>query len=178
MAGEHLVCTGVTPSVSTFYECKGYRLPTDAEYEYATRAGTTTATYAGSVMPRPDGGASTYPDPAIDAIGWCDATNNQATRPVAQKTPNSLGLYDMIGNAYEWVDGNFQGGGYGPGPLTDPFGTLGEISSDAGKPVVAGIARGGGYNALNTLCRSAARLQITRTLTGPGGGFRLVRTRP
>lgn len=163
-------------TANTFYDCPGYRLPTDAEFEYATRAGTTTATYAGDVLDRPDSGSSCYPDPDIDQLAWCCGTPLvTSTQPVGEKLPNAWGLHDMLGNAMEWVDGTFQGGGYGPGPLTDPFGTVGSALDDAGIDF-GGILRSGRFAMANRLCRSAARFNEPRSIHGVGVGFRIVRT--
>ncbi len=175
--GHGLACMR-NDTATTFYDCPGFRLPSDAEYEYADRAGTTTATYAGDVLDQPEAGIGCYPDPAIDTIGWCceSGATILTTQPVGKKTPNAWGLYDMIGNAIEWVDGTFDGLGYGPGPLTDPFGTVGATRDDAGLDL-GGIWRGGRFSLYNGLCRSAARFQAPRSgISGAGVGFRLVRT--
>lgn len=68
-----------------------YRLPTDAEWEYAARAGTTTRFHSGD-----------YPSDLSNA-GWYSSNSGSSTRPVGQKVPNSWGLFDMHGNVYEWV---------------------------------------------------------------------------
>ena len=96
-----------------------YRLPTEAEWEYACRAGTEIPRY--------------YPD--INAIAWYLENSNDQTRPVGQKLPNAWGLYDMLGNVREWChDGRRR---YTADALVDPMGP-----TDAGAPRVV---RGGGW---------------------------------
>ena len=75
----------------------GYRLPTDAEWEYACRAGTTTAFYNGEYT------GSEWEDPALEEIAWFPNNSGGTTHPVGEKLPNAWGLYDMIGNVAEWV---------------------------------------------------------------------------
>ena len=70
-------------------EAVGMRLPTEAEWEYAARAGSTGARYGN-----------------LDAIAWYDG-NSGSTHEVAQKQPNALGLHDMLGNVWEWVEGEW-----------------------------------------------------------------------
>jgi len=83
----------------------GMRLPTEAEWEYAARAGSTTARYG-------DPGASArYHDNSGDS-----------TKPVAQRHPNSWGLYEMDGDVWEWVQDWYDRNYYGQSPATDPQG--------------------------------------------------------
>ena len=96
-----------------------YRLPTEAEWEYAARAGTTGERY--------------FPD--MDAIAWYEGNSEDTTHPVGAKRANSFGLYDMLGNVWEWVEDWF--GPYPGGTVTDPVGP-----SEGSRRVV----RGGGYS--------------------------------
>jgi formylglycine-generating enzyme required for sulfatase activity len=85
-----------------------YRLPTEAEWEYAARAGSTTP-YAGS----------------LDEIAWYTGNSEDETHPVGKKKPNAWGLYDMEGNVKEWVEDNYSQNYYTNSPATDPTGPQG-----------------------------------------------------
>ncbi|MBN2342095.1 MAG: formylglycine-generating enzyme family protein [Deltaproteobacteria bacterium] len=90
-----------------YYQCPGYRLPTVVEWEYAAKAGTMTHTYGGDVHYT----ALSYceEEPALNDIAWYCFNSNDTLHPVKQKLPNPWGLYDMLGNAYEWTDYFFDG---------------------------------------------------------------------
>jgi formylglycine-generating enzyme required for sulfatase activity len=86
---------------------KNYRLPTEAEWEYAARAGTT-GDYGGTGV--------------LDQMGWYSDNSGSQTHPVAQKQPNHWGLYDMHGNVWEWVQDWYSATYYSVSPTNDPQG--------------------------------------------------------
>ena len=91
------------------------RLPTEAEWEYACRAGTTSDFNDGSRCSKPES-----LDPALDQLGWFNANSGGKTHPVKEKKPNAWGLYDMHGNVWEWCQDWY--GDYNSGPEIDPSG--------------------------------------------------------
>ncbi len=115
-----------------------YRLPTEAEWECAARAGTTTRFYYGD--------DPTYAGLADHA--WYGALNGITTHPVGQKLPNPWGLYDMAGNLLEWCQDWY--GPYPGGAVTDPQGP-------ASNQFSAKVTRGGAWDAFQSDCRSARR---------------------
>ena len=145
------------------YSCPGYRLPTEAEWEYAARAGTTTALYNGSLEQCVCQYDATLAEIAwfagnIEAVayeGCSDATNNSCPgpdcvgpHPVAEKSPNSWGLFDMYGNIWEWC---WDWWGPYDGDAEDPTGPpTGENK----------VLRGGSYGDHAKYARSAGRLGI------------------
>ena len=138
-----------------------YSLPTEAQWEYAYRAGSTTAFYNGAIT-EPEGN-----DPNLDAIGWYDyTTSEKKTYSVAQKTPNAWGLYDMSGNVYEWCQDWYSSSYYHSSPSTDPAGPKSGSSR---------VIRGGGYYDITQYCRAAYRGYYSPGTRNLGIGFRLVR---
>ncbi len=135
-----------------------YRLPTEAEWEYACRAGSTTA-FANGVISELECGY----DPRLDAIGWYCGNVIKKTHPVAQKNPNAWGLYDMHGNVFEWCQDWY--GDYPSGSVTDPTGPLNGSYR---------VFRGGGLNFGARLCRSADRLSFTPGYRLNYIGFRIL----
>jgi len=83
-----------------------YRLPTEAEWEYAAKAG----------------GKQTAASPSLDEVAWYAANSGDETHPVGQKKPNAWGLYDMLGNVREWVADLYGRDYYAASPLADPTG--------------------------------------------------------
>ncbi len=137
---EPVVCLGWYDAVAFCRwasEKTGYsiRLPSEAEWEYACRAGTT-GDHPGS----------------LGAMGWYAWNSAGRTHPVAQKKPNAWGLYDMQGNAWEWVQDLYHRDG--PGAPTD-----GSAWRDTPEVDPRGITRGGSFYNPEWLCRSYIRMQ-------------------
>ena len=113
-SGESVECEP-SGSYATPYDCPGYRLPTEVEWEHAARAGTTTATYNGNLD---DTGCSSV---VIDSIAWYCGNSGGATHSVGTLDPNAWGLYDMLGNVYEWCHDLYEHAL--EGSMTDPWGS-------------------------------------------------------
>ncbi|MFC1607140.1 SUMF1/EgtB/PvdO family nonheme iron enzyme [Candidatus Latescibacterota bacterium] len=142
----------------------GFRLPTEAEWEYACRAGTETKFYTGNNLSS-DGRTSTDLDTAV----WYNGNSGSKTHAVGDKEPNAWGLFDMHGNVWEWCNDWYGESYYSSSPSSDPTGP----STGSGR-----VARGGGWGDDALYCRSAIRYRInpTRTHDLIGViGFRVVR---
>jgi formylglycine-generating enzyme required for sulfatase activity len=142
-----------------------YRLPTESEWEYAARAGTTTAFYFGnqlrSGMANFDGQFE-Y-DATVGTINNSSGTYLQQTTPVGSYEANLLGLYDMCGNLYQWCQDWY--GPYPAGNVTDP----------QGQPTgTQRVLRNNGWNASGQYCRSAQRGSFEPTGSFGNAGFRII----
>jgi formylglycine-generating enzyme required for sulfatase activity len=103
--------------IQDFLTATGMRLPTEAEWEYACRAGTTTAFHGWPAQT-----AGTNDDTLLGDIAWFSSNSNNQTRPVGGKAPNGFGLHDMSGNVWEWVNDWYSGSYYASSPSTNPTG--------------------------------------------------------
>ncbi len=155
--GSPRLCSDAVPLTATrrASDCVGYRLPSSAEWELAARAGTSTATYAGDLT-------GEECDPSLDDIAWHCGNSGEALHPVGAKRPNAWGLYDMIGNAWEWT---------GSGPFY-PFGI---DVLDPEPPPSSYVVRGGSAWFTG---RAAAQPAIDGHFAVFEIGFRLARTVP
>ncbi len=147
-----------------------YRLPTEAEWEYAARAGTTGSQIA-----------------SLDEVAWYGANSEDETHPVGTKKPNAWGLYDMLGNVREWVEDVFARDYYGNTPLADPTGPQAGRGGLRGRnpPPRGGrgglarqlpIMRGGAWDNPANFVRVSARYHYYGpTLRVSDIGFRVVR---
>jgi formylglycine-generating enzyme required for sulfatase activity len=151
------------PSWRLGFTCPGYRLPTEAEWEYAARAGTTTGFFSGD--PSQSGCMSL--DTALDVAGWYCTNSRNTTHAARTKRANDWGIYDMHGNAFEWVWD--WAGPYPAGPVTDPIGPSSGTQRQA---------RGGSYYSPPIYCRSAQRSPDQPEARYSDTGFRLARSLP
>jgi formylglycine-generating enzyme required for sulfatase activity len=131
------------------YTCGGYRLPTEAEWEYAARAGSTSVRYG-----------------ELDQVAWHAGNAGLQTHPVGQLQPNALGLFDMLGNVWEWTHDWY--GAY-DNTITDPMGAIGRSNR---------VFRGGGWLFGAQYVRSADRNFNTPADRRETLGFRLARSAP
>lgn len=135
--------------LQSFLQKTHLQLPTEAQWEYACRAGTTSVTYG-----------------SLDTIAWCGANSQEHTHPVATKVANAFGMHDMLGNVWEWCSDFYSADSYAAGKsgTTDPTGP----ASGAQK-----VVRGGNWLSLPKTCRASYR--IAGAVGHPAYGLRVAR---
>ncbi|MBM3837400.1 MAG: formylglycine-generating enzyme family protein [Verrucomicrobia bacterium] len=131
-----------------------YRLPTEAEFEYACRAGTTTRYSFGDDLDYTE----------LGEYAWYDANSLKTTHPVGQKRPNLFGLHDIYGNVWEWCH-DYYDSAYPGGSIERPSGPSSGVSR---------VFRGGGWDWKASSCRSAYRNNVLPTRRSNYLGFRVV----
>jgi formylglycine-generating enzyme required for sulfatase activity len=159
-----------TPEIAWNRSASGYRLPTEAEWEYAARAGTTTDTYAGDLTVRQ---FACQQDTRLDPIAVYCRSGAEGGLPVGSRLPNKFGLHDMLGNVWEWVwdwEPSFVPSDYDPGAAKDPTGKVGNGSGSGAR-----ILRGGSWFWPPASNRAASRIAhvVNAEYAHPDFGFRL-----
>jgi formylglycine-generating enzyme required for sulfatase activity len=141
-------------SARSFCEAIGGRLPSEAEWEYAARAGTTTRFYCGD------------DSSCADGIAWHFFNASLETHPVGYKIPNAFGLYDMLGNVWEWVEDCWHEDYTGAPTTGQPW-----VFNDC----EMGVTRGGSYGKLPQSLRVSIRYRLDYDLGEREIGFRCSR---
>jgi formylglycine-generating enzyme required for sulfatase activity len=145
-----------------------YRLPTEEEWEYACRAGTVGPFYdpvAGYVFENCNTATPKPPLSDLDAIAWWCGNAGEITHPVAQKRPNAWGLYDMLGNVWEWAEMGI-----------DAMHTENRKHAAPLPPGALQAIRGGPWYGMPRCVRCADRHSMSPGFKSSGVGFRIARS--
>jgi formylglycine-generating enzyme required for sulfatase activity len=146
--------------VEGFLERSGYRLPTEAEWEYACRAGALTSRYYGGSVA------------LLERYAWYLGDSRERAQPCGQLQPNDLGLFDMLGNIYEWCQDM-----YGTYPKSEDVMIDNNLKSYSSiKDRDHRLLRGGAFTSIAAYVRAAYRLGYAPAGRNPNFGFRPART--
>ena len=165
----NMIASGST----SFMSLTGLRLPTEAEWEYAYRAGTSTAFHSYALSPTEGQPNGFDYDTLLGNIGWYSGNNGLSgsstygTKAVGGKLANALGLYDMSGNVWEWCQDWYSSTYYASSPLANPTGPTTGTER---------LGRGGYWTYNSNECRASRRISFTPGSNFNNLGFRVVRT--
>lgn len=137
---------------------KDYRLPTEAEWEYAAKSGGKKERWAGTSF-----------ESELDMYAWYEPNAETKTQPIGQKTPNGIGLYDMSGNVWEWVQDRFDKDYYRNSPKDNPQGP---------EKGYERILRGGSWYNNSWDLRTSYKVWVGPSYKTDNAGFRLVLSMP
>lgn len=133
---------------------KKYRLPTEAEWEYAARSGGKNEKWSGVIG-----------EADLKEYAWFDENSDDSTHPVGQKSPNGLGLYDLSGNVREWCQDWYYENFYEKSPKNNPVATVAAARR---------VQRGGGFGDSRHVNRTSARKSNSQDYDNGTAGLRLV----
>lgn len=136
-----------------------YRLPTESEWEYACRAGSTSASSNGDLR-----ALGCHENSNLENIAWYRCNSDYTTHLVGQKRPNKMGIYDMHGNVNEWCLDDF---------VINHSDNFHQINNQI-DPTVEKVVRGGSWEDGPSSCRSASRFNLKRSTKDSRIGFRLI----
>ena len=159
----NMIASGST----SFMYLTGLRLPTEAEWEYAYRAGTSTAFHSYALSPTEGQPNGFDDDTLLGNIAWYNANAGGQTHAVGGKLANALGLHDMSGNVWEWCQDWYSSTYYASSPLTNPTGPATGSSR---------LVRGGNWGGYSRFCRASKRGGQTPDGDYNNYGFRVART--
>lgn len=142
------------------YNCPGFRLPTEAEWEYAYRAGTSTPLYNGNIT------SCTGSDTNADKIAWYANNSSGTPHSVNQRDANAWGLHDMAGGVYEWCH-DWYHSDLGASAVIDPWGST---------PASFRVLRGGSWFRNAEQLRASARHELSPAARSDHAGFRCIKT--
>jgi formylglycine-generating enzyme required for sulfatase activity len=154
-----------------YLSLSGYRLPTEAEMEYATRAGTVTSRYFGEA------------DDLLPKYVWYKSNAQERTWPVGSLKPNDFGLFDTLGNVWTWCQEGFKPYPQSAGPGTpislESLPVHDDKEDDLSVPITrARMLRGARFFEMPSFVRSACRVSLVPPDNYVGIGFRVARTLP
>ncbi|MDQ1265617.1 MAG: hypothetical protein QG635_768 [Bacteroidota bacterium] len=155
--------SGSEPNIVCDWNANGYRLPTEAEWEYACKAGTDNDFYNGNMT---NSGCSPI-DTTLNKIGWYCGNSDIKTYEVGQKEPNAFGLYDMTGNVSEWCWDWYS---------RNYYSSIIDINPTGPSKGSERVIRGGSWGSSAMYCRSAARGSYFTKNHSQIIGFRIVRS--